>query len=167
MQNSLSNWVKKLFLPLLLTTAMIIWNGEISKVFGQKNMDEYGNQYGYKTERKNGKEILYFHNGNIHRKVNINENWRREWTLVTYYPNRRQEAEVNYKDGTLEGMNTEWYENGNKKKEGNWHNDEKNGIRKKYYENGKTHWLWQYRNGEEIGTRFFIDEEWHISRIDF
>ena len=129
MQNSLSNWAKKLFLPVLLTTAMIVWTWEISQVFGQKNIDEYGHQYGYKTERKNGKEILYFDNGKIHREGNINKDWRREWTFTTYYANGNKESEVNYIDGTLEGISTQWYKNGYIEKKGKRHNNKKNGLR--------------------------------------
>ena len=132
-------------------------------------------------EAVNGKETIYYSNGQLRGNVEIkggkfNGKGRRYYPdgklkaeseskdskphgdYKYYFPNGQLEIDAKFKDGKLNGLFKMYYYNGQLRREMELKDDKPNGLVKKYYENGK---LWQeeeYKNGELLQVKRYQAE---------
>ena len=65
---------------------------------------------------------------------------------------RQKNAEVNYRDGKVNGLFTEWWHNGQKNVEANAINGKLNGLCTEWWHDGQKMWEENYLNGEPNHT---------------
>ncbi|MDC0157063.1 toxin-antitoxin system YwqK family antitoxin, partial [Verrucomicrobia bacterium] len=65
-----------------------------------------------------------------------------------FYENGQKEAEVNYKDGKKNGIETWWYWNGQKSWEGNLKDGKEDGLFSWWYESGVKEFEGNYKDGK-------------------
>ena len=65
---------------------------------------------------------------------------------------------LNYKDGKLDGKNTEWYDNGNKKEETDFKDDKVDGKYTKWYYNGNKKEETDFKDDKIDGKEIYWDE---------
>ena len=65
----------------------------------------------------------------------------------------QKRKEVDFLDGTLDGLWTQWYENGNKSSEVTYKNGKEDGLYLSWYENGQKELEITYKDGIEISRK--------------
>ena len=73
-----------------------------------------------------------------------------------FYKNGQKETEANYKDGKLDGLETEWYENGQKADEANY-KDGKLWTAVVWKPNGEKCPVTNVKDGDGVGVRYNED----------
>ena len=107
-----------------------------------------GKVYGYFGEENNPK-IVYI--GDI-------RNGKREGRWKSYYHSTGKKIfDYNYKNGKLNGLNTDWYENGQKNFRGTYKDDKEDGLITSWYENGQKEEEGTWKDGKEDG----LFTEWY------
>ena len=69
---------------------------------------------------------------------------------VELWPHGQKKKEATYKDGKLEGLETQWYESGQKEHELNYKDGEEDGVVTYWHENGQKQLEVKYKHGEEL-----------------
>ncbi|MBW1769015.1 MAG: hypothetical protein JRJ65_18460, partial [Deltaproteobacteria bacterium] len=86
---------------------------------------------------------------------------------ISYYKNGNVEAEIDYKDGAVNGWARLYYESGKLHVEATYKNNKTHGVRNAYHENGQRFCRAEYDNGkilsrknwDEQGNEIYIDME--------
>lgn len=77
-----------------------------------------------------GKHVNYWDNGDEQKKEEINyKNGVLDGLFTEWYENGQKSLEANFRNGLLDGVETIWYENGQKKYELNWKADYDESLR--------------------------------------
>ena len=80
-------------------------------------------------------------------------------TKVRYWPNGQKRIEAHYKNGELDGLETEWHENGKKKSEHHYKNGVKDGLWTDW-SNGQKRMEAHYKDGKKEG----LETYWYKGR---
>ena len=76
---------------------------------------------------------------------------------VELWPHGQKKKEATYKDGKLDGLETQWYESGQKEHEFNYKDGEEDGVVTYWHVNGQKQLEFNYKDGEEDGVVTY----WH------
>ena len=112
-----------------------------------------------KFENGRDKEVWIYKINSLGKKEKIKE--------IAYYKNGNVEAEIDYKDGAVNGWARLYYESGKLHVEATYKNNKTHGVRNAYHENGQRFCRAEYDNGkllsrknwDEQGKEIYIDME--------
>lgn len=119
------------------------------KAFSSNGKPSY--TYTLKNGYKNGKQTVWFFNGNVEVEATYIEG-NLEGEYKSYYPSGKIKEVENYSNGKQTGKSIYYYESGKVKSEEQYLNDEGHGVFKEYNSAGKLIHTHVYRNG------YIIDE---------
>jgi antitoxin component YwqK of YwqJK toxin-antitoxin module len=97
-----------------------------------------------------GKVFEFHENGQKGAEVNFKDG-KVDGLVVNWDENGQKEMEVNFKDGKQHGLAFEWHENGQKQAEVTWKDGKQNGLAHLYYENGKKEREANFKDGKQHG----------------
>jgi len=67
--------------------------------------------------------------------------------FIAWFENGKKQIEQNFREGSLEGMETRWYTNGQKESEGRWVDGKRHGTWSYWHRNGDLKETRKYENG--------------------
>ena len=132
----------------------------------------------YKNNRKDGKSIYWYENGNKEKEYNYLEGKldgiQYEWhdggqklsefsykndklhgESISWYKNGNEEEVYIYVDGELNGFQSRWYKNGQKLGEGTFISGKENGLFTHWFKNGLIKNKIKYENGIKTVERIY------------
>jgi len=71
-----------------------------------------------------------------------------------------------FKDGELDGLETEWYENGQKMREGTFKDSKLHGLLTEWHENGQKAAEATFRDGEKVSTKYWNSKGEEVEALD-
>ncbi len=85
-------------------------------------------------------------------------NGKKEGKWVSFYHSTGKKMfEYNFKNGKVDGLNTQWYENGQKELERTFKDGKRDGTCREYYEDGQKMYEGTYKNGNKDG----LNTQWY------
>jgi len=113
-------------------------------------------------EFKNGKDTLYFSNGNKRYEGEF-KHGKYGGNGILYHENGNKAYVGEFKNGKFDGNGTLYYENGNKTYVGQFKNGKFDGNGTAYYKNGNKGYEGQFKNGKEWNGKFYNSKGEFIS----
>jgi hypothetical protein len=89
----------------------------------------------YLYGKKNGKEVLFYNNGNIKEEYFIQDTTI-SGIFNSYFESGKKEREISLKNGKTDGISKKYFENGKTESELNYKNGKQHGLFKLYFESG-------------------------------
>ena len=77
---------------------------------------------------------------------------------IYYHSTGKKKYDYYYKNGELDGLNTNWYENGQKEVEGTYKDGEGYGLHTIWYENGQKEYEGTYKDGAVISEKCWDED---------
>lgn len=106
----------------------------------------------YQNNKLNGISYSYYPNKKIEREISF-KNDIQDGIAKVYYENGSLRQETTYQKGKIEGLNKSYYKNGKVQVEGNFKNNKADGPAKFYYENGKLNFTLINKKGKPISGK--------------
>ena len=103
---------------------------------------------------ENGVHKEYYENGQLKAEMNYKDG-KLDGDKKKYYENGQLKTEMTYKDGKLEGAIRKYYISGQVLLETIYEDGKIAGEGKEFYENGKIRYLDTYRNSRKINRKTF------------
>ncbi|WP_457746612.1 toxin-antitoxin system YwqK family antitoxin [Sulfurimonas sp.] len=101
---------------------------------------------------KDGIEKIYYIEGGLAYSVSYKDS-KRDSKLIWFDKKGRKIAQMYYKNGKLEGLETSYFENGVIKHTVMYRNDMKEGVQKEYFSNGKLALEVPYKHNKKEGVQ--------------
>ncbi len=107
----------------------------------------------YKEGKKNGRETIWFKNGNKASEIYYIDNIKNGSYIIFDETSGKMQTNGYYMNNCKNGEWTEWYENGNKKSNGHYLIDNKNELWTEWFENSDPKFEELYINGARLTFR--------------
>ena len=101
--------------------------------------------------KKEGRWKSYYHSTGKKKYDYYYKNGELDGLNTNWYENGQKKVEGTYKDGEGYGLHTIWYENGQKEYEGTWKDGKRDGLHTSWYENGQKEMELTFKDGKKEG----------------
>ena len=96
-----------------------------------------------------GNAVKFRSNGQKEEEANYKDG-KLDGLETQWYPNGQKMQQLDHKDGKLDGLVVTWYESGQKEEEANYKDDKQNGLYEEWHENGQKMTEIFYKDDEEV-----------------
>ena len=116
--------------------------------------------------KKEGRWKSYYHSTGKKKYDYYYKNGELDGLNTNWYENGQKSVEGTYKDGKPDGKLTDWYENGQKSVEGTYKDGELDGLWTWWNENGQKTLEGTFKDGEKDGKWIYYNEDGTVKEVE-
>ena len=140
-----------LIIPVIISYRKFFADEEQELSYGNVKLKLKGSiAYEIKSDKPySGNAVKFRSNGQKEEEANYKDG-KLDGLETQWHPNGRKMQELDHKDGKLDGLVVTWYESGQKNEEVNYKDDKQEGLYEEWHENGQKMTEIFYKDDEEV-----------------